>query len=406
MANHLLDLKQQRAAFLQTMTSITATAGKEKRQLNDAEMKDFERLMGKAGNLAVQIEALEGNRSLTDAVRHGAVDGAITLHSNESLASRIGTTLPNGGDASEFNIGRLLRAEVLGDRAGAEFEHRALGEGSGSGAYLLPSPVSAQFIDLARNASQCVAAGAKTITFEGGKLAIPRITGDVTAAWNAENGLFSESAPTFDAVNATARTLMALTRLSNELLADCPELAGQMITQSLGEAIGVELDRCILRGDGSNNSPTGIKSTANILTGATAAVNHVISFDDLIAARGAVLGANETPGAIIMHPTVDAFLDGLKDLQDRWLGYSPEVAKIPRFNTAQIPVASKISELYMGDFTKVAIMLRQQLTIETSRAAGDAFQRNQTWVRAILRADIAVLRPKAFYVLTGVQTVA
>jgi HK97 family phage major capsid protein len=78
---------------------------------------------------------------------------------------------------------------------------------------------------------------------------------------------------------------------------------------------------------------------------------------------------------------------------------------IPRFHTGQIPVVAKISELYLGDFTKAAIMLRAQISIETSNAASDAFLRNQTWVRAIMRCDVAVLRPKAFYVLTGVQTI-
>jgi HK97 family phage major capsid protein len=415
MANQILGAKQQKAAYVQTMSNITGKAAREKRSLTDAESADFDGLMAKANALTLVIEGAEG-RGLNPGIiaqpirpdqanRENDTDGAIVLRSRESLSARVGTTLANGGDASEFSLGRLLRAQILGDRAGSEFEQRALGEGSGSGAYLLPSPVSAQFIDLARNACQCVNAGVQTIAFESGKLAIPRMDGDVTAAWNAEGALFTESAPTFDAVTATARTLMSLTRLSNELLADCPELAGKMITESLSKSLGVELDRCILRGDGTNNSPTGIKNAANILTGATAAGNHVIAMGDLITARAAVLGANEEPNAIVMAPSVDAFLDGLQDSQLRWLGYPPALGLIPRFHTGQIPVVAKISELYLGDFTKAAIMLRAQISIETSNAASDAFLRNQTWVRAIMRCDVAVLRPKAFYVLTGVQTI-
>ncbi len=91
-----------------------------------------------------------------------------------------------------------------------------------------------------------------------------------------------------------------------------------------------------------------------------------------------------------------------------------------RPNTAAIGGATKLlarnltqgtstdaSEAYVGDFTKLLIGVRTELALEISREAADgtgsAFGNLQVWVRCYMRADVAVMRPTAFGVVTGVR---
>jgi HK97 family phage major capsid protein len=158
-----------------------------------------------------------------------------------------------------------LKAAITGDYRAAEAEIKALGGSGVPGSFLLPSPVSAQYIDLARARAVAVQAGVQTIVFNDGKMVIPALSADVTAAWRAENALIGESDPTFAPVNVTPKSLAAMVRVSAELLADSPELAGRMIEASLTGALATALDAAVLRGNGQNDAPTGIRFAQNVV---------------------------------------------------------------------------------------------------------------------------------------------
>ena len=60
------------------------------------------------------------------------------------------------------------------------------------------------------------------------------------------------------------------------------------------------------------------------------------------------------------------------------------------------------STVFIGGFENVGLVMRQTLQIESSRVSGTAFEKNQVLVRAILRADVAKLRPQLIGRLIGV----
>ena len=61
---------------------------------------------------------------------------------------------------------------------------------------------------------------------------------------------------------------------------------------------------------------------------------------------------------------------------------------------------------FVGDFSKLIVGMRTNLTIQISSEAGDAsgsaFSSLQYWIRAHLRADIALTRPNQFVKVVGI----
>lgn len=373
-------------------------------QIKTAQEQGMAKVNNQVNELLNRVRDIEGRRQDSPVAVKALVGDTPKKFNGCALLSPGHKAGDLAGGPEEFSLGRALRAVITGDHSAASAECKALGGSAVPGSFLLPSRVSGMFIDLARAASVIVPAGAQTIIFEDGQLTIPRITADVTAAWRAEGAAISESDPTFDAISVTPKSLGAMVRVSNELLADAPQHAGQMIQASLVGALGVALDAAALRGNAAN-TPKGIRY-ANVQTLAATATG--VTWGDLSKARGLAMAANATPSAIILAPQVEAYLDLSKDSQNRWLPPTPGVVGIPRFVSSSVPTnlgaGTNESEVYVGDFSQIAIMLRQRIEIHAAAEASDAFSKNQTLVRAILRADVAVYRPASFVVLTAVKT--
>ena len=69
-------------------------------------------------------------------------------------------------------------------------------------------------------------------------------------------------------------------------------------------------------------------------------------------------------------------------------------------------VGTNESEAYIGDFSQVLVGMRSDLVIEASREAtigsDNAWAQLQVHIRAYLRADVALLHPEHFVVLSGI----
>lgn len=407
--NRTLTFSQKRAAYQRTASDILDKAKREKRELTESEQRDFDRLITKSQRYAQFLEILNGEteravaeRELQSAFGHG--DDVLVLRHGQRISDARGIHAP-GGDFGGFRIGYALRGITLGDWRGADVEKRALGGASGSGSYLLPTDVATAFIDMARSNAVCLQAGVQTYSTREQNFNIPKISGDVTAAWRAEGEEISESDPVFTKIEVRPKSLACLIRLSNELLADAPGLASRMIESSIVGAMSVAMDTAILRGSGSNNVPAGIRYASNVqVSNAT----NPVAATDLVDAWEKIANENGTPTGIIMAPKFAAYLGKLTDNNAAWKSLPPLVAELPRFYTTSVPTNlgsnTNESEIYMADFRQAALMLREEMVIQASGAASDAFAKNQTLIRAILRADVAVMQPKHFAVLTACKT--
>ena len=309
------------------------------------------------------------------------------------------------------SLGKILRAKLLGDPMGLnESERRAMGEGSGnlSGWFVNPL-VSGYVIDLARNASCCMKAGAWTLPMDSPEVTLVKVLTDSTAHWLPEHSAISESDGSFAPIKLKAVVLGTMIRVSQALLEDAPS-AGPTIEKMLSSALGLELDRVALHGDGATQ-PRGVFNCDDIneySMGANGAAPT--NYDPFSYACQYVLQNNGTPTAAIMAPRTFGTLDRLKAATTNQPLVGPQSYQdLKKFYTNQVPVNQvhgtneAASCAFIGDFKNVVVGMRKNLSIDISPVAGtDTFAKVEALIRAYMRVDVAILRENHFTKIVGI----
>lgn len=317
-----------------------------------------------------------------------------------------------GAPSEPISLGKMIRAHLLGDWTNAQAERRAMGESTGAGGgFFVPDQVSATTIDLMRNATVLVRAGALTIPVGGGTTVFVRVINDPTAQWRKEHEQINESEGSYEPITVKPVSLAALVRVSVELLEDVPTFAGQIENQ-IAAALALEVDRVGLFGSGAASEPLGlygVTGPTDISMGANGAA--LSDYDPWLDAIEALESVNATPTATVFSPRTRRALAGLVTgiASDKTkLAPPPEFTALQRLvsnqvsNTLTQGSASNASVAFVGDFSQVAIAVRSSMIVEASRSAGTAFAQGQVLVRALLRCDIAHLRPTHFARIKGI----
>jgi HK97 family phage major capsid protein len=326
----------------------------------------------------------------------------------ESWAHTRGLIKP---DEPPLSFDRYLRGLATGNWTDAEHE-RQLSEGTlTAGGHLVPTPLSARVIDLARNQTRVFQAGATTVPMTSQTLKLARLTGEGTPAWHAENAAITAADMTFDAVTFTARTLTRVVKLSVELFEDADPSSEDVIARAFGAQLALELDRVALRGSGTPPEPDGIvnQSGVTITThGANGAL--ITNYDFHLDAVGAVRNANFEPNAQIQAPRTATSLSKLKEATtNAYMAPPAGLADIPRLNSKQVPInltvgtSTDCSEIYTAQWDQLLVGIRTDFTLQFLRERFLADNLQYAFL-AYLRADIQLAQPAAFVVDTGVRT--
>lgn len=430
------ELRRKRAALVQRAGAILTSAESPNRSLTTVESRDFNALLAQSNGLAEEINRHEGREAIP------VTDDFSSMESDLNKSQgRVTTPDPlddpgeqyrtsggrefrllrpdesiSGGERRRDgpSLGKIVRGLATGRWEGAEGERRTMsGADDVLGGYLLPAPVSSRVIDLARNKAVIFKAGAQTAPMESAELSLARVAGDPTAYWRHENVTVTKSDMSFERVTLRARTLAAIVPCSVELLEDA-ENAATVIENALAQALALELDRAALRGIGAAAEPMGIRNWPSVnisLLGANGAVLN--GYSNFIDAIELIWEQSGSPNAVIYAPRTAADLGNKKDGNGLPLSGPKIWEDLPiKVVSKQIPknltvgTANNCSEVYLGDFTRLVVGIRRELTIEVSRQAADssnsAFTDMQVWLRAFLRADIALEMPEHFAVITGV----
>ncbi|MBK1839965.1 phage major capsid protein [Azospirillum sp. YIM B02556] len=313
------------------------------------------------------------------------------------------------GQRDDLNLGRYFRGMVTGDWAGAELERRAMSEGVlADGGYTVPTVLSADVIDAARNQTRVLQAGALTIPMTSQTMRIARVLTDPAPGWKAENAAMAEGAMTFEPVDMKARTLAVLVKLSRELFMDSANVES-VVRNALAAGLALELDRVALFGTGVGEEPKGLLNTTGIQTVTVSANGDVLtSYDPFSIAVEKVAEANGQANAVIFSPRTAGTLDRMKDSTGQPLMAPESFKALTKLPTKQVPnnlthgTATNASVAVVGEYPNLLVAVRENLVIEMSNAAGDAFSKMQVWIRAFLRADIAVARPDKFCTVPGI----
>lgn len=317
-----------------------------------------------------------------------------------------------GAPAEPLSLGRMIRGHLLGDWSGADGERRAMGEATGAaGGFYVPDTLSATTIDLVRNTAILTRAGALTIPVGGGTTTFVRVLTDPSGQWRTEGEEIDETEGSYAPVTVKPVSLAALVRVSVELLDDVPAFAGQIESQ-ISAALALELDRVGLFGAGASSEPLGlygVTGPTDISMGTNGAAPT--DYDEWLDAIQALETINANPVTTVYNPRTKRTLAGLVT------GISGDKTKLPppaeflalnRLVSTQIPntlthgSATTASVAFVGDFSQMAVAVRQNIVIEASRHAGDTFAKGQVLVRAMMRCDIAHMRPTHFARIKGI----
>lgn len=155
--------------------------------------------------------------------------------------------------------------------------------------------MAGDFIDVLRNASSVMQAGARMMPGLVGNVNIPKKTAASSAGWiSTEGGAASESEPTFGTVALTPKTVGAYTDMTRQLILQSTPSIEALVRDDLTQAMALAIDAGALKGTGLSGQPTGIYATSGINTdsfaGATPTWSEIVGLETLVAEDNALLG--------------------------------------------------------------------------------------------------------------------
>ena len=153
------------------------------------------------------------------------------------------------------------------------------------------------FIDVLRNASSVMQAGARMLSGLSGDVKIPKKSTASAAAWiSTEGGASTESEMTVGSVSLTPKTLGAFTDVTRQLLIQSSLDVESLIRDDLAQALAVAIDKAGLEGTGANGQPFGILSTSGVnnvanFAAANPTFQEVITLETALGEDNALMGS-------------------------------------------------------------------------------------------------------------------
>jgi HK97 family phage major capsid protein len=410
----LLDqLREQRTAVRTAGDEILTRAAAEQRDLTAEELADHTARAVEARELDDRIEQLLADqvaelRAVSTRTAGTPVPREPVLTREQSVYDWLQHRGAFDQQAEPLSFDRYLRGLATAQWDGAEHE-RALAEATvGAGGALVPAPLSARVIDLARNRTVVFRAGAQTVPMTSQTLALARLTSEGTPAWKSENATITAADMVFDRVTFTARTLVRLITLSVELFEDADPSSEDVIANAFAGQMAVELDRVALLGTGTPPEPRGVLNQSGVtLTAHGANGTAITNYDWWLDAIGAVRAAGFEPNAHIQAPRSSTSLSKLKEATTNAY-LAPPAGLLPMLTTKSIPItlttgtSTDTSYVFTADWSNLLVGIRTDFRL---RFLGERYLADnlQYAFLAYLRADVQVAQPTAFVVDSGVR---
>ncbi|EAW9499868.1 phage major capsid protein [Salmonella enterica] len=407
------ELRRQRASINDQVQAL-AKLEAEGAELNAEQLEQFAGLQTQFGDLSAKIERMEaaekaaaltakpvtaqGNNAPGIIVKEEAqqYQGAGVARMVMSIAAGRGDlAMASNFAASELNDQKL--AAVINTAAN-------------SGGALVPQNMRNEVIELLRDRTIVRRLGARSIPLPNGNLSIPRLAGGSTAGYVGEGRDVKASGASFDDVKLSAKTLICMVPVSNQLIGRAGFAVEQLILSDIISGIATREDKAFLRDDGTNDTPKGMKKVAeeNSRTLEWAGTDYsLIAIDAYLNDMMLKVmdgNSNMLSSGWGMSNRSYMKLLGLRDGNGN-KAY-PEMAQgmlkgYPVLYTSAIPVnlgtGGKESEIFFADFSDVLIGEDGKMIVDFSREAAyidadgqmvSAFARNQSLVRVQMDHDI------------------
>jgi HK97 family phage major capsid protein len=266
---------------------------------------------------------------------------------------------------------------------------------------LVPPEFAPTVIDLVRDRTAVIAAGATTVPMASDSLTFPRVISGATPTWELELAPMQESSLTFGSMVLGAHTLRTKVKLSQELVEDATPDGAAAIERELIAAFALEVDRVALFGTGTDPQPRGIKNTAGVLT--TAAVGAPANYDFLAAAVAAIRGENHNPNAYVLSAGAAGALDQLKATDNQPMQQPASVAGLTPFVTNLV---AGTGDAFTAEWAQLVIGFRNQIGVRIRTIDASLAEDFSVEVVAWWRGDVGLIDPKAFHVASGITSAA
>ncbi len=435
----LSDLKSERAKLTADANALIEKSG--------ATAEDFVTAEG----MMTQIETLNSQIATAEKLQAEAAKAAVAVETKPVSATQFATARDHKAEAEHNKsvfagmVGALAK-NPGNPYAAAEYAQKNLGAIGGEvsmaltqntasgGGVLVPANLSGTVIEHLKPQSVVRKMGAVPLPLKNGNLQIPKITGTVNGGYVGKDDDSPVSQQSFGDLQLSSKLLSVLVPISNHLIENAGVDVGvsSLIVNDTARSIGTTEDIAFIRGDGTNNTPKGMRNWA--LPGSIIPATDVTSLTGQALIQAIIADAGRTKLALsradvpmtnpgwLMHPDTVQFLEDLVTTVGNKV--FPEIAEGKfrghRFaTTTQIPTNLSLaasgasgngSELYFVDFDQMIIGESKALSIAISTEATykeggqvvSAFQRRQTLIRVETENDFGPRHPQAIAVLNGI----
>jgi HK97 family phage major capsid protein/HK97 family phage prohead protease len=276
-----------------------------------------------------------------------------------------------------------------------------------AGGFLKPTDhLGDQFIDALRSRLVLNQLGTRFMSGLRGDVAIPKLSGGVSAGFVAENGATSEVNATFAQVTMSPKSLGAFTDVSRLLMIQSDPSVEQIVRDDLLNAIAQKIEDVAIEG-GASNEPTGITQTTGIgsvaigTNGGAATWGKVVDLIKEVEQDNAAIGeinflTNSKVKAHLSQTAKVSSTDSVMILNDPWTslyGYNMAVTNnVPSDLTKG--TGTGLSALIAGDFSQLMIGL-----FSTSDVLVDPYTGGSSGavrIRVMQEVDVAVRHAQSF----------
>ncbi|WP_235842836.1 phage major capsid protein [Cereibacter sphaeroides] len=272
---NLDDLRRARKAAADTMAAVAARIG----ALEAAETPDTaaleaetaafaaaEAAFAKADAAVTRAAAVEAAQAAA-AQGDGAVAGSGTGAAGADAVPAVASDPAHRGVAAGFMVQALARTKGDRDKAARLLEaegHGAIsaalsGASEGAGGVTIPRPQAAELIEMLRARVVVRASGARTLPMPAGEMRHAKQMGSAVAAYAAENAAIAPSQPSFDKIDQSFKKLLGMVPIGNSLLRHSGVAMAQLVRDDLLKVMALREDLAFLRGDGSADTPKGLR---------------------------------------------------------------------------------------------------------------------------------------------------
>jgi HK97 family phage major capsid protein len=313
--------------------------------------------------------------------------------------------------------GGTTKPETRGGIFGSGVELRALVTTGSAGAVIAPDQFGPGFFDRLAPQSVMLKAGIQTLRIERDTVKIPRVDTDPAAVFVAEGIAITPADPGYTEITASPVKIATLTVISNELAMDSSPDVVQLLEMQMLRSLALKFDLACLTANETNFK--GLQFVTGITLDSSLGATGLLPTNlDVIAGAISTL---ETEGAhasaIIMHPRSWGSLLKIKEItgstkslmQEAATAAAPMIFGVPVYLTSQLSItetkgaSTDCSSIYVIDGSQIYGVFRTDARVEVDHSR--LFNSDQSEVRAIMRATLAVPNAKAVVRIEGVRAV-